>query len=95
VDPGPPRDWKKRATVRAPGDAVTMTDADPADAVTAHRARQRAYKGRKSTGARQVKFTLTTAQVESLSLLGYLAERGNLSDAAQAFLTEALAGANG
>jgi hypothetical protein len=30
------------------------------------------------------------AQVECLSLLGYLTEGGNLADAAQAFLTEAL-----
>jgi hypothetical protein len=37
-----------------------------------------------------VKFTLTTAQVECLALLGYLTEGGNLADAAQAFLTEAL-----
>ena len=67
-----------------------MTDATPGDAVIAHRARQRAYKGRKRTGARQVKIILSAAQVECLSLLGYLAEGGDLADAAQAFLTEAL-----
>ena len=72
-----------------------MTDAAPGDAVTAHRARQRAYKDRKRTGARRVKVTLTAAQVECLFLLGYLAEGGDLADAAQAFLTEALAGAYG
>jgi hypothetical protein len=66
-----------------------MTDADPGDAVTAHRARQRAYKGRKRTGARQVKLTLSADEIESLTLLGYLPERGDLADAAQTFLTEA------
>ena len=48
---GRPPDWKNRATVRAPGDVVTIADAAPSDAVTAHRAGERAYKDRKRTGA--------------------------------------------